>query len=215
MGHLKLLLFDLDGVLVDTTSLLKKCYVGLAEYLNARNPTEEELKDAIQISPAKAIRYFFKDQRYEVLQAFNHYWKQSIKQASAFPGIRELLDELLACKVVIGTVTSRNNSDTLTLLTSARLLNYMRIIITWGRYRIAKPSPACLLIALAETSTLPGSAAYVGDQAIDMRAAKNAGVLAIGAVWDVDANKEELESAGADIIVEKPIKITNLLKDVM
>ena len=36
----------------------------------------------------------------------------------------------------------------------------------------------------------------MGDQAVDMHAAKNAGVLAIRTVWDLDANKEELEDAG-------------------
>ena len=214
MGDLQLLLFDMDGVLVDTTSLLKKCYARLAEYLNAGHPTEKELKSAIRMSPIKAIHHLFKDQGYEVLDTFNEYWKESIKQASAFPGISELLDELVACDVVIGTVTSRNNSDTLTLLTSAGLLSYMRTVITWGRYRIAKPSPACLLVALAETGTPPSRAAYVGDQAVDMHAAKNADVLAIGAVWDLDANKEELEGAGADVIVEKPRQITSLLKRV-
>ena len=110
MGELQLLLFDMDGVLVDTTSLLNDCYTGLAEYLNAGHPTEEELKGAIRMSPTKAIHYLFRDQRYEVLDTFNQYWKESIKQASAFPGISELLDELVAYDVVIGTVTSKYNS---------------------------------------------------------------------------------------------------------
>lgn len=214
MGDLKLILFDMDGVLVDTTSLLKKCYSDLAHYLNTRHPTKEELRDAIQMSPTRAIGHLFKDQRYEVRHAFNQYWKKNIKQASAFIGISELLDELVARNVGIGTVTSRNNPDTLTLLTTTGLLNYMRTVITWGRYRTAKPSPACLLVALSETSILPSEAAYVGDQAIDMHAAKNAGMLAVGAVWDLEANKEELEDAGADIIVEKPKEITRLLKNV-
>jgi HAD superfamily hydrolase (TIGR01549 family) len=215
MGELQLLLFDMDGVLLDTAPLLKNCYAGLAQCLEVSPPTEKELRDAIQMSPRTAIRYLFGDQGYELLHAFNQLWKDSIRQASAFPGIQELLEELSRGNVVVGTVTSRNNFDTLTLLTSAGLLSYMRTVVTWGRYRIAKPSPICILIALDETGTPSSRAAYVGDQVTDMHAARNAGVLAVGAVWGQCVSKEQLKSAGADIIVEKPAEILSLIKDIL
>lgn len=212
MGNLQFLLFDLDGVLVDTTALLKACYAELAEYINAKHPTEKELTSVIQMSPRSAIRYLFGDQGYEAIQHFYQYWKAHIRQASSFAGIGGLMDELLARNIVTGTVTSRNSSDTLTLLTTTGLFNYMRTIVTWGRYRVAKPSPACLLVALSDTGIPASKTAYVGDQAIDICAAKNAGVLAMGAVWDSNAKKEELERAGADIIIEKPEEIIDVLK---
>lgn len=214
MRNLELLLFDMDGVLVDTTSLLQKSYVELAVYLNARRPTQKEIKEAMPMSPRNAIRYLFGNQGDEAAQRFYQYWKVHLEQASAFAGIRELMGELVARNVAIGTVTSRNNSDTLTLLTATGLSGYMRTVVTWGRYRIAKPSPACLLVALADARIPANRTAYVGDQAIDMHAAKNADVLAVGAVWDSYANKEELEVAGADVIVERPREIVELLKDV-
>lgn len=214
MGDLKLVLFDMDGVLVDTTVLLKKSYVDLAKYLSARCPTERALREAICLSPNMAVRHLFKDRPYEALRIFNQYWKRNIKQASAFSGIAELLDELVAHKLLIGTVTSRNNSDTLTLLGTTGLSKYMCTVITWGHYRLAKPSPACLLVALSETGIAPNNAAYVGDQAIDICAAKNVGVLAIGAVWSPDARRQELQDAGADVIVEKPREIAKLLEGI-
>ena len=212
MRNLELLLFDMDGVLVDTASLLQKSYVELAEFLNARRPTQKEVKEVMPMSPKKAIRYLFGDQGYEAAQRFCQYWNVNMRQASAFTGINELIDQLVARNVSIGTVTSRNNSDTLTLLAAAGLISYMRTVVTWGRYRVAKPSPACLLVALTDTGIQASKTAYVGDQAIDMHAAKNAGVLAVGAVWNPYANKEDLESAGADVIVERPETIISLVE---
>jgi beta-phosphoglucomutase-like phosphatase (HAD superfamily) len=51
MRNLELLLFDMDGVLVDTASLLQKSYVELAEFLNARRPTQKEVKEVMPMSP--------------------------------------------------------------------------------------------------------------------------------------------------------------------
>ena len=67
-------------------------------------------------------------------------------------------------------------------------------------------SPAGVVKAEAIGRLLDGwaidreAAIYVGDAAVDMRAARAAGVTAIGAAWAYGARPAELEPAGANLI---------------
>jgi len=87
----------------------------------------------------------------------------------------------------------------------------MKTVITWGHYRVPKPSPACLIVALQKIGKPPSKTAYVGDQATDILAAKSAGILAVGAIWDSNASEDNLRSAGADIIAKEPLEVLNLV----
>lgn len=70
-------------------------------------------------------------------------------------------------------------------------------------------------VALADARIQANRTAHERDQTIDMHAAKNDDVLAVGTVWGSYAKREELEITGADVIVERPKEIAELLKDVL
>lgn len=210
MNSIEMILFDIDGVLVDTVSILKKIYIDVGRHLNVASHTQEQFNNALNMPPRRALQHIFGNNSNKAVKIFNYLWKEYLKHAIPFEGVGELLEDLSKHHIFIGAVTSRNNSDAMALLSNTELYQYMRILITWGHYRVSKPSPACLLVALNKTQKVPSATAYVGDQAIDMLAASNAGVLGIGAVWDSNTERTELEKAGADIIVEKPGEIVTL-----
>lgn len=211
MYDLGVILFDLDGVLLDTISSLKQTYQDVAQYLGIKLPSRVALNRAVQLGPQKALRELFPEDDSKAKAAFNRYWRANIESVSCFVGVTELLMALSSREVILGTVTSRNSSDTYSLLDAARLRGYMQIVVTWGHYRAPKPSPACLIVALQKTGKPPSKTVYVGDQATDILAAKSAGVLAVGAIWDVNASEDDLRSAGADIIAKEPIEILDLV----
>jgi HAD superfamily hydrolase (TIGR01509 family) len=211
MYELGVVLFDLDGVLVNTVSLLKQAYRDVARDLGIKPPDREALSKAAQIGPQRALKELFGEADDEPKVAFDRYWRASIKRVSCFAGIAELLRVLSSFEIILGTVTSRNSADALSLLDAAGIRSYMRTIVTWGHYRVPKPSPACLLVALQKTGRQPSETAYVGDQPADMLAAKSAGIIAIGAIWDVNADEDALRRAGADVIARKPKDILPLV----
>ena len=53
---------------------------------------------------------------------------------------------------------------------------------------------------------------YVGDTAVDMETAKNAGITKIGALWGF-RTREELEQANADFIIENPLEVVSLISE--
>lgn len=210
MYDLVLVLFDMDGVLVDTIPPLKQTYLDMARHLGIKQPSEQELGKAIQIGPGRALKELFGEDDTEVKATFNRYWRANIGTVSCFEGITEMLQSLSSLGTTLGTVTSRNSLDTYSLLDLAGIRTYMQIIVTWGHYRAAKPSPTCLMVALSRTDKPPNRTAYVGDQAKDILAARSAGVLAVGAIWDANASEDDLRKAGADVIVKEPKEILAL-----
>jgi len=202
------MLFDLDGVLLDTAPVLESCYMALAESLNVAPPSRAELREAVRMSPQAALRVLFGTR--DVEQRFIQLWRNKLSGVCTFNGIPEVLQELRRVNVTMGTVTSRNGTDTRALLGCVGLTGYMRTIITWGHYRVAKPSPACIIAALRDTDMPPSMAAYIGDQPEDIQAANRAGVIAVGAIWNPYADKKQLKAAGAFAIIEKPIEILHL-----
>jgi len=212
MYDLAVVLFDLDGVLVDTISPLKQTYLDVARYLGIKPPTREALNKAVQVGPQKALKELFGEDDGKAEAAFNRYWRANINSVSCFAGITELLRALSSLEVILGTVTSRNSPGTFSLLDVAGIRTYMQTIVTWGHYRTPKPSPLCLIVALNKAGKPRDKAAYVGDQAVDMLAAKSAGVLAVGATWDANASREDLIKAGADVIAKEPKEILELVR---
>ena len=57
----------------------------------------------------------------------------------------------------------------------------------------------------------PGEAAYVGDAPFDVKAAKAAGLFAIGVTWGGIHARERLEAENPDALVETPEELLGVL----
>ena len=58
----------------------------------------------------------------------------------------------------------------------------------------------------------PSACAFVGDTNVDMRTARAAGMLAVGALWGF-RTADELRANGADVLVASPADILDLIKN--
>ena len=73
-----------------------------------------------------------------------------------------------------------------------------------------KPDPTGALRLADKMGVKPERCIYVGDTNTDMKTGRNAGMYTIGVLWGF-RDREELEKAGADIIVSAPAEILDLL----
>jgi len=208
--QLETIFFDLDGVLVDTSAIVKKTCVEISKRLGLIAPFEKKLTETISKPPQQILKELFPAHPDEARTLYFYFWSKYIQDAQPFEGIPELLTGLQGIGLAIGTVTSRNGKDTSALLNASRILHYMDDVVTWGHYRAAKPSPNCIFVALERMRKEAHRAAYLGDQPIDMMAAKRAGVLAIGTSWG-SGNEVELTQAGADTIISTPGELLEII----
>ena len=100
-----------------------------------------------------------------------------------FDGILDTLDELRGAGYRMGVVSSRRRVALRWGLRASGLMPYFRSVIGLDDVTEPKPQPEGILRTLGRLRTGPGRALYVGDSAVDILAARAAGVDAYRAAW--------------------------------
>ena len=70
-----------------------------------------------------------------------------------------------------------------------------------------KPDPTLALELAAKMKVKPTQIALIGDSAVDVQTAKNAGMISIGAAWGYQG-KKALQEAGADLVFDTATELS-------
>lgn len=73
-----------------------------------------------------------------------------------------------------------------------------------------KPDPTLLYKLMERLGATQEDTLFVGDSNVDIRTAKNGGLTGCGVLWGF-RSREELEAAGADVIVSTPQELQDLI----
>jgi phosphoglycolate phosphatase len=210
-------LFDLDGTLLDSLE-------DLADSMN------EVLRRAgFPVHPVAAYRYFVGDgmealvrravpagQADETAVGACHaamreeYGRRYAVKTRPYPGIPELLDGLAARGVRAAVFTNKPHDAAVRMV--AELLGRWRFEEVLGiRPDVPrKPDPFGALEVARRMGLDAGRFLYLGDTSTDMLTARAAGMRAVGALWGF-RTRDELEAAGAEVLIETPPELLGQL----
>lgn len=211
----KAVIFDLDGTLLDTlVDLANSMNSVLKRYGYPMHPTEdykylagggvEEL--VIKALPDKATdKKIIEKIKNDLLQ---EYELHCCDTTHPYEGVSDLLYSLYEKR--IRTAVLSNKQDRLTKLMIRRLLPIGKFEIVLGmRDNIPKKPDPTSAIEIASMMKLSREEfIFLGDSSIDMQTALSAGMYPIGALWGF-RTKEELLTAGAKALIEKPLELMN------
>jgi len=207
--RVKAILFDIDGTLSDSDDLmvqkverfLKPFY--FFSTIEKRHSTARWLIMAVE-SPGNFI-YNMAD-RFDLdslfIKMINNRSKKRNRQVKKYwiiPGIKDLLSDL-AGKFSMGVVSARDDKSVMAFVRQFELEKYFSVIVTSQTCRYTKPFPDPLLFAAEKIGVEPQSCLMVGDTTVDIKAAKLAGMQAVGVLCGFGREKE-LKRAGADAIL--------------
>jgi phosphoglycolate phosphatase len=211
------ILFDLDGTLLDT----------LADIAHAANealafegfPTHAEsdylrfIGDGVAMLMRRALPPDIVDDTLvgRGVACFQEtYAKQWNVQTKPYAGIVELLDALTARGLPLAVLS--NKPDDFTQLFGQTYLAPwpFRAIIGHRGGVPCKPDPASALEIADRLGVEPASCLFVGDSAVDMQTARNAGMSPVGVSWGFQP-VETLREAGAWAIIDHPSGLLDLL----
>jgi HAD superfamily hydrolase (TIGR01509 family) len=191
MKKIKGIVFDMDGVLVDSEPVHIDAWNEVFEKFDLHF-SHEWFNNWIGISDrnftAKIIEeYNIPTEPDTLLQDKRRVFEAKIMQSiSAHKGVKELMPKLH--KFDKAVATSSNRSGAMISLTSADLIHYFKKIVTADDVLNHKPNPDCYLKAAHDLGFEPSECIGIEDSVSGIKAAKSAGLFIIGIATSLPAH---------------------------
>lgn len=186
-------LFDLDGTLVDSVALILKSFRYSLSQMGL-HAEDEEILNTVGL-PLKEVCFDFAGARGEEMFKCYVDYQDAIHDlhVKEYAGAKDLLEHLKGQGCRRGIVTSKRRDLAKRGLTITGLDKYMEIIVAFEDTVAHKPNPEPVQKALAALGAEPKEALYVGDSPYDIRCGKNAGVYTAAVTWGVSTEEQLLE----------------------
>jgi len=203
-----LILFDVDGTLVDSQNLIVAAQREAFQALGLEPPSRERSLSIVGLSLVEAFTTLAGARApvAELAQAYRdavHRMREEPEDREPlYEGAGALVADLAGREgITLGIATGKPRRGVDHLLRRKRWHGIFATIQT-ADDAPSKPDPTMLRQAMAEVDAAPGSTVMIGDTSFDMAMARAAGVKAIGVSWGYHA-VAALREAGADVIVDR------------
>jgi len=214
----KLIIFDLDGTLLDTiVDLGTSVNIALKKYGFPEHDMET-YRFMVGNGITKLIeRALPEDQREastieQVKHTFlNHYLPHSGDYTRPYPGISELLTALQRKGILLAVASNKVQAATENVVSHFFPTIHFENVLGQRDGIPTKPDPSILLSILDQTGCQADESLYVGDSGIDVITAAQAHIPFVGVLWGFRP-KEELASLGATSFVSTPEEILSFLE---
>lgn len=213
----KLVIFDLDGTLLDTIADLGEATNHALKQLGYPTHPTDTIRTFVGNGINKLLeRALPEHERTEenVLRMRTHfvpfYDEHNADLSRPYPGIVALLEELQRRGIMIAVASNKYQAATEKLVAQYfPTINFVEVL--GQREGIAvKPDPTIVFDILKKADVSPEDVLYVGDSGVDMQTAIHAGVDAVGVAWGFRP-RTELEGFSPKGIVEKAEELLEYL----
>lgn len=214
----QLVIFDLDGTLLDT----------VADLANATNQALEQC--GFPTHPIEAYYQFVgnginklfaralpaessnEENVLRIRSLFVPYYNEHNADCSSpYAGVVDLLRKLHSCGIQIAVASNKYHEATLKL--THHFFPEIDFAAIYGQREGVpiKPAPNVVHDILCDTGIAKEHTLYVGDSGVDMQTARNAGVESVGVAWGFRSVEELLEN-GASHIIHKAEEISRIVE---
>jgi phosphoglycolate phosphatase len=207
-----LLLFDLDGTLIDSlgdlTATINLMLGDLERPPLSREQLGAFIGNGIPTTVQRALTAT--DPRHELPDAelhargvalvHEHYASEMLKTTQLFPNVIETLDHFRDKR--LGVVTSKEVRFTHLMLDHFGIAKYFTAIVGGDTTPARKPDPRPVLEALRLLNGLAGDAVMIGDSEIDVIAGRNSGAQTCAVTFGY-RNAEQLRLTEPDVMIDR------------
>jgi HAD superfamily hydrolase (TIGR01509 family) len=213
-------LFDIDGTLADTDDQAVRFAARVLAPLGVQSTGRESLPRRLVMAAEGPVntmlnladRLMIDELFRPALEAIDRRrGGKPERSPTLIPDVEDLL-ESLAEKFPLAIVTTRGDVRTRRFLIASHLDRFFSSVVTARSTRHTKPHPEPVMKAAQELGLAPRDCLIVGDTTVDIRAGRAAGAQTIGVLCGF-GEREELERAGADLILGTTADLAPILLD--
>ncbi len=212
-------LLDVDGTLVDSREpILRSLNVALVGAgLDPVDPFDlwQHVGPPLKLTLERLLAGRGEDVRLvdALIEVYRgEYREMSVDLALAYPGVQNMLKDL-ACRTRVGVVTSKPTVYATPILRALRLDSMMEVI---EGPNLSETEPKAVTLSRAlrvlGVDAEVDDVIMVGDRRYDIEAGRAEHVRTVGVTWGF-GSREELVSAGAESVVDRPEQVVDVVLD--
>lgn len=214
----RLVVFDLDGTLIDSIGdIATSANESLVEaYGESARLSREVVRGFVGGGARQLIERCLEAvgrPQGETARVFERflaaYGSRLTETTRLYPGMEETLDTL-ASSVKLAVLTNKPGAMSRAIVDQLGLAHRFVAVVGGDDLASKKPDPQGLLGIAAQANVPPEEVALVGDSAVDIQTARNAGAIAVGVLWGYDVPGVQRERP--DHMVQTPPDLMGLIR---
>lgn len=201
------IIFDVDGVILDSTLAIITNFQETAKRLGTRTPTRDEIRKLLGQPSNINLKILFGDNE-EARGIYDEINKVTHSHLSLVPNAETVLKQIKLKKAI---VTSKRLPSLKEQLKD--YLNYFDAIVTPEDTTKQKPDPEPLLLACKRLGVSSGNAVYIGDALRDLETSRNAHMKFVAFTYS-GATRREFQKMGAERIIDSLLHLKKIIQNI-
>lgn len=216
---IKLVIFDLDGTLIDSRLDLVHSVNAALRHINRPELPEEVIAsyvgDGAPVLIQRALGGESVDESLvrKGLEYFLSYYREhKLDHTTLYTGIREALSAIQNSNNghprKMAVLTNKPVNPSRAIVEALGLAPYFSQVYGGNSFATKKPDPEGALKLLAEAGVKPKQSAIVGDSHVDIRTGRNAGLWTVAVTYGFAPHTLEVEQP--DVTVDQPSELAEV-----
>lgn len=209
VDQLRALIWDMDGTLIDSTTVVPDAYIATVQALGGITCTREQVIDLYPLGPPANLlaRLLGRPSTAADLDEYHRRLGATATAVEPYPEIAGVLARLHG-RLPMAVFTGASSRAAQVLLEATGLLRRFTAVVGGDQVDRQKPHPDGVLRACELLGVPAQAAAYVADAPMDLVAAERAGALGIAAGW----GHLYQPTAPAPVVLRRPGELLELLR---
>lgn len=210
-----LLLFDLDGTLVDSSHDIAIAANNTLCDLGKPELTITQIQQSVGWGIKTLLRGLMPNETEEVIAEgrtifLSYYSKNLYDHTHCYGGVKETLDYFKGLGKTMAVITNKPEDLSVELLDALDLSKYFKLCYGGDTFANRKPHPEPILKAIEELGVTADKTVMIGDSPVDFEAGVSAGVQVIGCAYGF-RGAEELADAGVSTFADSFTSLKSII----
>jgi phosphoglycolate phosphatase len=212
---IRLIIFDLDGTLVDSIRDITKALNFGFEPYGLLSLTTDEVAGMVGEGSVKLVQKILEKNNLSidknlVVKRFAEYYRSHIvDNTKPFPGVAEMLEDLKHFKKAV--ISNKLEGFSKEMIGRLGLSEYFEIIVGGDLIPERKPSPMPVYHVLSTLGVKPEESIIVGDSEVDVSTGKAASVRTVAVTYGYGRTGFEKE---ADFVIDNMSDLADIVKTI-
>jgi phosphoglycolate phosphatase len=208
--------FDLDGTLIDSLEDIADAMNRALQDLGYPGYPTDDYRMFVGSGLARLVERTLpagvgRQVQQGCAERFREIYRETCNaKTRAYDGVPQLLQALTERGIRLAVLSNKPHSFTVACV-EHQLADVPFDVVLGQQDGIPhKPDPTGALQIADQLSTVPRQCLFLGDTAVDMQTARNAGMFPVGALWGF-RDRDELLEGGAEVLIERPGELLTLV----